>query len=138
MRAKVILVVTGGRNFYDTRFIHNQLSVLKSAHNIDVLRHGGASGVDLLCAEWARANGITVEVYPAEWDNLDVPGAVIKVNARGPYNAVAGHLRNQKMLDTLPVPTMAIAFPGGKGTADMVRRIRAAGIYLHDAARLYV
>jgi predicted Rossmann-fold nucleotide-binding protein len=39
---------------------------------------------------------------------------------------MAGHYRNQEMADT--GADLCIAFPGGRGTADMVRRAAAAGI----------
>lgn len=39
----------------------------------------------------------------------------------------AGPIRNQQMLDD-GKPDLVVAFPGGKGTADMVRRARVAGI----------
>jgi hypothetical protein len=36
-------------------------------------------------------------------------------------------MRNQAMLD-YGKPDLVVAFPGGKGTADMVRRARVAGV----------
>jgi len=39
----------------------------------------------------------------------------------------AGPIRNQEMLDQ-GRPNMVVAFPGGRGTADMVRRARGAGV----------
>jgi len=39
----------------------------------------------------------------------------------------AGPLRNQRMIDE-GRPDLVVAFPGGKGTADMVRRAEAAGV----------
>ena len=53
-----------------------------------------------------------IELFPADW----------KVRGRA-----AGHIRNQQMLDE-GRPHLVVAFPGGRGTADMVRRARAAGI----------
>jgi hypothetical protein len=42
------------------------------------------------------------------------------------YGPAAGPIRNQRMLDW--GPDLVVAFSGGKGTADMVRRARAAGV----------
>lgn len=39
----------------------------------------------------------------------------------------AGPIRNQRMLDE-GKPDLVVAFPGGRGTADMVRRAKAAGV----------
>jgi hypothetical protein len=55
---------------------------------------------------------VPVVRYPADW-------------AR--HGNAAGLVRNQQMLDD-GKPDLAVAFPGGKGTADMVRRARKAGI----------
>ena len=49
---------------------------------------------------------------------------MVKVDADwAKYGPVAGPIRNQDMLD-LHRPKMVIAFPGGKGTADMVKRAK--------------
>jgi hypothetical protein len=42
------------------------------------------------------------------------------------HGPAAGPMRNQRMLDW--GPDLVVAFAGGKGTADMVRRARAAGV----------
>jgi hypothetical protein len=73
---------------------------------------GGASGADTLAEEWAKAQAIPCNVYHADWAK--------HVRAAGP-------MRNQQMLDE-GRPTLVVAFPGGRGTADMVRRAREAGI----------
>jgi len=43
------------------------------------------------------------------------------------HGKAAGPKRNQRMLDH-GRPKRVIAFPGGKGTADMVDRARVAGV----------
>ena len=58
---------------------------------------------------------------------IDIPGARVRWNRRGFYNALAGTWRNQTMLDE-GKPTAFLAMPGGTGTADMVARCRAAGL----------
>ncbi len=42
------------------------------------------------------------------------------------YGKAAGPIRNREML--LNLPALVVAFPGGKGTADMVRQAERAGI----------
>ncbi len=42
------------------------------------------------------------------------------------YGKGAGHIRNQQMLDS--GIDLAIEFPGGRGTADMRRRLDKAGV----------
>lgn len=77
--------------------------------------HGGAAGADDLAREWAEASGVPCEEYPAEWEK---------------HGRVAGPIRNQRMLDEgKPDLVLAFRMPGvSKGTDDMVRRARKAGV----------
>jgi hypothetical protein len=106
------IVVTGGRNFDDLGAVDRALSAVHRKHGIDVLIQGGARGADYLCASWANANSIPTEDYPADWER---------------HGKRAGHLRNQQMIDE-GKPDAAIAFPGGRGTADMVARLERCGV----------
>ena len=124
----MIIVVTGGRDFNDRAAVFLALGILHKQFPVTELIEGGASGVDNLCKQWAQLHGIPVRSYPAAWDDLTVPGAVVKQGKHGPYNAVAGHQRNQAMLEGEPRPTYGVVFPGGRGTADMHRRMLKAGL----------
>lgn len=122
------VVVTGGRNFSDAGRVERALSAVHRKHGISVIIEGEARGADRLCKDWAKANGIPVLPFPANWGNIDRPGAVIRRNKFGIlYDAAAGGVRNQEMIDK-GQPDVAIAFPGGTGTADMVKRLNRAGI----------
>lgn len=77
-----------------------------------VLIAGGASGADTLVKTLARTFRVTLEEYPADWKT---------------YGRAAGPMRNQRMLDE-GKPDAVLAMPGGRGTADMVRRAEKAGI----------
>lgn len=83
-----------------------------SSVTLEKLIHGGARGADEGAADWGRSEGIKVTGYAANWRK---------------HGKSAGPIRNQKMLDE-GKPDIVIAFPGGKGTADMLRRAEAAGI----------
>ena len=63
-------------------------------------------GADYFGEKWAAKNNIAVEGFPAEWVH---------------FGRSAGPRRNQEMADYADA---CIAFPGGNGTADMVRRAR--------------
>jgi hypothetical protein len=76
------------------------------------LIHGGASGADAIANEWAVVNWIPIEDYPADWKA---------------YGRAGGPIRNQRMIDE-GKPDLVLAFPGGPGTADMVRRAKAANV----------
>lgn len=124
----MIIVVTGGRDFNDRAAVFLALGLLHKQFPITELIEGGASGVDNLCKQWAQLHGIPVRSCQAAWDDLTVPGAVVKQGKHGGYNAVAGHQRNQAMLEGEPRPTYGVVFPGGRGTADMHRRMLKAGL----------
>lgn len=127
------LVVTGGRNFRDVRYVESHLDHLLDQFGIVELIQGEASGVDTICKNWAIKNNIPVSSVPAEWDNLDVKPLRIKRNIYGKeYNVMAGANRNQKMLDDSPQPDYGIVFPGGKGTNDMRNRMLKKGIPTWD------
>jgi hypothetical protein len=79
--------------------------------------HGAASGADRLAAKWAKGANITDQPFKADW----------YPNGFGRLDRSAGPRRNQKMLDN-GKPDLVIAFPGGNGTADMVKRATAAGV----------
>lgn len=105
------VLVTGGRDFSDRKLLFETLDRLHSTHVFSVLIHGDASGADRLAGEWAAAAGVRVEAHPAEWKK---------------HGRAAGPIRNSMMLEEKP--GLVIAFPGGKGTADMVRKAKAAGL----------
>ena len=88
------------------------MNAVHKKHGITLLIHGGCSGADKLSAEWADGLDIPTRAYPAEWDK---------------FGSAAGPLRNQEMID-YEKPDALVAFPGGRGTADMVARAKVAGI----------
>jgi hypothetical protein len=125
------LLVTGGRNYADADSINMLLSAIHERRGpITCIIHGGATGADTLAKEWALAHNIKELPYPADWDDLTQPDALIRVRRDGKrYDARAGFRRNQRMIDE-GKPTLVAAFPGGNGTADMSRRARQAGLHV--------
>ncbi len=102
------ILICGGREFSDRTLLEQALEAYKGA----VVIHGAARGADTLAEEWALKHGKGVHRFPANWQR---------------DGKAAGPIRNQAMLDK-GRPDMVIAFPGGRGTADMVRRAKAAGL----------
>ncbi|TYO65570.1 DUF2493 domain-containing protein [Bradyrhizobium hipponense] len=89
---------------------------------------GEASGADRLAREWAEEGGVAVDPYPADWDNIERPGAAVRRNKYGKlYDALAGHVRNEQMLRE-GRPQFAVACPGGTGTRDMTIRSLEYGL----------
>lgn len=123
------VLVFGGRDYENSAVAWDALDHLHERFGITKVIHGSALGADRLGDIWAWDRRVLpIGRYRAAWDILDAPGAVIKYNRFGkPYNALAGHARNQRMIDE-GRPDMALEFPGGNGTADMRKRLDAAGI----------
>lgn len=74
--------------------------------------HGGASGADRIGDEWGAVNWCIVHEYPANWNK---------------YGKSAGYIRNKQMLEE-GKPDLVIAFPGGRGTTNMINLARDAKI----------
>jgi hypothetical protein len=110
------VLVCGGRRFDDYKLIGTTLDAIAADLGISCLIEGGSDGADALAMAWARARGIMGEMYPADWANL---------------GRRAGPERNARMLEQ-GKPDLVVAFPGGAGTADMVRRARAAGVEIME------
>lgn len=114
------VAVCGGREFSDRSRVFEALDMVHAATPIEELMHGDCRGADRLAAEWAGRRGIPISAYPADWDNIDLPGAKIRKHRRGGfYDATAGFRRNIRML-LEGAPQLVIAFPGGPGTEHMV------------------
>jgi len=129
MTARVL--VFGSRNYRDRRRLYGVLDAVHASDPISCIIEGEMSGADRLAREWAESRGVDVDPYPADWDNVDRPGAVVKTNSRGKlYDAAAGPFRNERMLRE-GQPQKAIGFPSdpiGKGTLDMAVRCLQYGI----------
>lgn len=113
----VRLLVTGGRDYADREHVWSALDRVHARRPVALLIHGGATGADALADEWARARGVDVLVFPARWREY----------FNGPVDRGAGPRRNADMVRN-GRPDGAVAFPGGAGTADCVRRCEAAGV----------
>lgn len=114
------LLVCGDRNWVDDESIKEAIVRL----NPSVVIHGNARGADSLAGEAANSLGITVEVYPAQWET---------------YGRAAGPIRNRQMLvDGKPDKVLAFHddIEKSKGTKNMVKQAEKAGIdvtiYNHD------
>lgn len=106
-RSRTIRVlVCGGSDYMDRELLFSSLDfLLKKNPNIMIV-HGVARGADRIAGEWAKARGVPVEEFPADWKKDGV---------------AAGPIRNQRMMDS--GIDFAVVFPGGNGTRDMVRRL---------------
>jgi YspA, cpYpsA-related SLOG family len=108
------VLVCGSRSCKDFTFVSCKLGDLHELHPFSLLITGGATGVDSLATQWAQACNIEVLTYPAAW---------------GTFGRMAGPIRNRKMLEH-GKPDLVVAFPGGRGTANMVKLAKSRGVRL--------
>lgn len=123
------ILVCGGRK-YGTKVVDDKIvrdieavkllnaTLDKYKKDVSLIIQGGAAGADTLAALWAYDNGIPYKEYKAEWSK---------------YGRAAGTIRNETMLlDS--TPDLVIAFPGGSGTAHMIRFARSEGYCVVEIA----
>lgn len=114
------VLVCGGRDFNNWQFLEDNLDAIRQEFEdttpITVLVHGCAFGADRLAEKWAILNGIPAVGMAADWKT---------------HGKAAGPIRNQSML-TEGKPDLVVAFAGGRGTADMVRRAKAANVEVRE------
>lgn len=109
------ILVCGGRNFMNQELVDRilfEVTQLDNQYTMGTIIHGNARGADTFGALWGYRMGWKVEPYGAEWRK---------------YGKAAGPIRNKQMLDE-GKPDLVIAFPGGKGTANMVQLAHKAGV----------
>lgn len=126
IESQMRVLVTGGRDYQNRDLVFDCLNRLAWQHfeltkGSDIVVINGACcvkdkplelrGADRWSTEWALEHEHPVISVPARWAT---------------YGKAAGPERNQRMLDFMP--TNAIAFPGGSGTANMIDVLHKAGI----------
>jgi hypothetical protein len=115
------VLVTGGRGYSDWKLAKVTLDDLHEKAPITKIIHGGCRykndppgkyrGADGMADRWAGIHHMKPEIYEADWSQ----------------GRSGGPRRNAIMLKESK-PDICLAFPGGDGTADMVRKARAANV----------
>ncbi len=111
------VLVFGGRDYANKGHVFATLDKVHAESPITLIVHGACpyGGADILGEDWAKYREIPYLGMPAKF----------KSDGRR-----AGPERNQKML--LTNLSLAVQFPGGKGTVDMALKLKAAGIRIVD------
>lgn len=111
----VRILVTGSRDWSSWDVMNKALAEAWAATGYELdatLVHGDARGADRMAAEIWRSRGLPVEPHPADWSQ----------------GKVAGHWRNQAMVDLGARLCLAFMLPESRGTRDCVARAEVAGI----------
>jgi hypothetical protein len=103
------VLVCGGRDFNDAAAVFNKLDELELPV---IIIHGAARGADTLAQQWADERKQLCLRFPADWNR---------------YGRAAGIYRNTEMLEQ-GEPDLVVAFPGGRGTENMIRQALACNI----------
>ena len=111
----MIVIVTGGRSYANVEKLNTVFDELHSKEPISLLIEGGAQGADRLARNWAVNNNVSYLTVHARWNQ---------------FGKSAGFIRNQAMIEMRH--DIVIAFPGGKGTAGMVKLARNKGSKLME------
>ena len=110
----MIVLVCGGRDYQNYSRVSEVLNAIHYKTPISLIVHGAAQGADSLAEMWADEHVVpnTKDKHQAQWRL---------------YGRMAGPIRNHEMLATHKI-SLVVAFPGGSGTADMLKKARAAHI----------
>jgi hypothetical protein len=106
------LLVCGGRDYADRPRVWLTLDAMHARDRIVVLIHGNAKGADTLAKHWAVARRVRHLPFEPDWQT---------------HGDLAGPIRNRRMLDE-GKPDLVLAFPGGRGTRNMVGQAKRAGV----------
>jgi hypothetical protein len=107
------ILVCGGREYNDyDKFKEVMNNILPWFDPEFCIIQGGARGADRLAMGWAFFQGCPMIEMRANWDY---------------YRNHAGVIRNTWMIK-YAMPDLVVAFPGGTGTANMIKQARAASI----------
>lgn len=114
----MIAILCGGRDHppFDDQDLAWLEAVQEEREPLTLIIDGGARGADTHGRLWAQGQGIDTLTFWANWKK---------------YDKSAGHLRNTVMLTYLRlqrqqtgVVIAVLAFPGGRGTTNMVSQAR--------------
>jgi len=112
------VAIVGSRNFNDydkfcrmmdfMKFKHSEELILKMKNVVGVVS-GGADGVDTLAERWAKEQGLSWKVFPADWNK---------------YGRGAGPIRNQQIVNfmdfMIAVPGIKVDGSYSEGTASSI------------------
>ncbi len=133
------VIIAGSRTILDYQLVSAVISNTLSKHNIQITEvvSGCAGGVDSLGEQWAHENDVKITPFPAEWDNITVPNALVRTNKYDKeYNARAGFQRNEAMADYGDV-LIAIWDGRSPGTKYMINSAKSKdlAVYIYNTNR---
>lgn len=126
------VIIAGGRTIKNVPLVFKAIESFNL--NITEVISGTAGGVDKVGELWAQSKGIPVKRFPALWEDLSHPDAIIRTRDDGSsYDVRAGGRRNGQMAEYAKPDGHLIAIFDGesKGTSDMIEQSQEAGLEVH-------
>jgi hypothetical protein len=121
--------ICGDRECTDYNVVDDAVYASGYKGNIREIVSGGARGSDKLGEDYAKKNGIPVELFMANWNK---------------FGKSAGSIRNQQMVEYLkklyPNAACVAIYSGSPGTTDMINKCKKAGIpvYIYNWKKEHV
>lgn len=103
-------IIAGGRDLIWNASYQLWLDEMHAALPITHVISGGARGADSCGEMWAKLSHVPCTVFPADWKR---------------HGKAAGPIRNRQMAEAADA---LLAFPGGKGTANMIETACSLGL----------
>lgn len=137
---EVHVLVTGSRTWDDRQAVadalldawHDAVQTVSPEVHFTVVHGDCPTRADAIAKQWAIDNSVFHHAVPANWSGPctascpDTPHR--KSNRHGEYCPMAGHYRNQLMVDMGIDLVLAFHRNNSRGTADCIRRATKAGI----------
>lgn len=142
------ILITGSRAWAAPQLLADTLlnvwhDVRQDGYSGILITHGTADGADQQADAWALENDVPRDPHPADWEGpcaTECPPGHRRPRGGRDYCPMAGHRRNQHMVDLKPALCVAFVSPCSRptcrktqphdshGTADAIRRGDTAGI----------
>lgn len=106
-------IIAGSRHIFDVGLVHR--AIAECGWTITVVLCGGQRGVDTIGKEWAKANGIPVVDYPADWFR---------------YGKPAGPIRNRQM--ARDAEALVLVHTDTPGSRSMLAEATAAALRIYE------
>jgi len=121
------VIIAGSREINKFSVVVDAIEASGWKDQITEIVQGDCHGVDSLAAAYAQANEIPCISFPAKWDDLKAPGAIIRSRNGKKYNLRAGFDRNKEMAKYAEA-LIAVWDGESGGTADMILEAHRRGL----------
>ena len=113
-------IIAGSRDMTPT--LEDVRTLNKFLTSISEVVSGEAKGADKFGEDWAKAHGIPLKKFPAEWAK---------------YGRAAGPIRNKQMAEYAD-QLVAFLYPDSRGTANMIKQAKKLGLKVYIVEKQHI